>query len=287
MLQLNAAFDLSINSNIPYRVPAVTIVHGETDEQNGKTALEYVSYLLEWQNDYNLDVKAVTSQSEDVILFTDQMSSWSIYNKTFPSTALGQWIAARDNPNKIILVAPKYMLDYQDGVHLKNYSYRRLGEYYGKVMKKVLVDKQAWLPLSPQTVTLSGNVITAKFNVPVGPLVFDTTAVGQQANYGFEYFDSTSSATIPGNSSVVITGSDTVQITLSQVPTGDNPRLRYAYKATARAWAGSQINGAAKGNLRDSDATPSYYQDSNVPATMGNMLRNWCVTFDEPITIIP
>ena len=280
LTQLNAAFNLAIASNIPYRVPAVTVIHGESDEQYNVTATQYAGYLVEFQNDYNNDVKSVTSQSDDVIMFTDQMSSWSHYSKVVPSTALGQWIAARDNPSKIVLVTPKYILDYADGVHLRKYSYRRLGEYYGKVMKKVLVDKQPWLPLSPSLITISGNVITAKFNVPVAPLAFDSTAVDFQANNGFEYYDNSNSATIL---SVTISAPDKVQITLSTTPTGSNKRLRYAYTATLTSLSGAHITGSPKGNLRDSDTTPSYYQDGNVPAAMGNLLRNWCISFDEPI----
>ena len=151
------------------------------------------------------------------------------------------------------MVTPKYILDYADAVHLTNYSSRRLGEYYGKVMKKVLIDKQTWQPLSPKKLTISDSIIIAEFNVPVEPLVIDYTAVGgAKTNLGFEYFDNNfnniDSASIKA---VSILNSNTIKITLSKVPTGSNKRLRY---------------GAPSGNIRDSDATPAIYNDYWVPS---------------------
>lgn len=280
MNQLSGAFNASILSDKPYTVSAITAIHGETDEQNSVTASQYEAMLVEWQNDYQTDAKAITGQTGTIPLFIDQMASWTGYSHATPQTAIGQYTAAKNNPSKIYLVTPKYIFDYSDNVHMRNYSYRRLGEYYGKVMKKVLIDGEAWLPLSPKTLTIGGNVIKAKFNVPVTPLVFDTTAVDAKTNYGFEYFDSTSSATI---TNVAITAPDTVTITLSNTPTGSNKRLRYAYTGTSGSAAGAHVSGAPKGNLRDSDTTPALYQDGSVPAAMGNYLRNWSVTFDEPL----
>lgn len=278
--QTSNALNLAINSSTPYKVNAVTVIHGESDQQDSRSAETYRSYLVEWQNDFNSDIKSITGQTNDTPLFTDQMASWTHYNFAVPSTAIGQWIAARDNLNKIILVTPKYMLDHGD-VHLQNYSYRRLGEYYGKVMKKVLVDKQTWLPLSPKKLTISDNIIIAELNVPVSPIVVDNAAVLAKTNLGFEYFDNGQTATI---SDVSIISSNTLKITLSNIPTGDNKRLRYAYTGTPGSRAGGRLNpGAPRGNIRDSDATPAFYTDSSVPAAMGNLLRNWLISFDDPL----
>jgi hypothetical protein len=283
--RISAGLKMSIEDNKPYKVAAITVVHGESDQKNGRTAAEYESYLKQWMTDYQTDIQAITGQSDVIPLFTDQNSSWGNYTVATPEVPLGQLNASINNPGKIILVTPKYTLDYYDNVHLKNYSYRRLGEYYGKVMKKVLVDKQPWIPLSPKTVTISGNIIKVKFNVPVGPLAFDTTAVIKAANYGFEYSDDSNSTTLTGNlSDIVIIAPDEIQLKLINAPAvGSNPKLRYAYTAVKGVKAGRDIVGSPKGNLRDSDQTPSTYQDSRFPATMGNFLRNWCITFDVPI----
>lgn len=280
--QQTSAFNLALAQGRPHLVQAVTIVHGETDEANGVTAAQYRDMLVEWQNDYQTDARALTGQTGTLPLFTCQMSSWMRYGRTRPNTALGQLMAAREFPGKIHLVAPKYLFDYSDQVHMKPYSYRRLGEYYGKVMKRVLVDRQPWMPLAPVSIVRGGKIITARFHVPVPPLQLDTIGVMASPNHGFEFIDSTSSARI---TRVRISGPDTLTIELDRVPTGANPTLGYALTGVLNTTAGRNIATAPKGNLRDSDSTPAFYQDTNVPATMGTTLPNWCMTFNDPIGI--
>lgn len=280
--QQAAAFDLALAQGRPHLVQAVTIVHGETDEANGVTAAQYRDFLVEWQHDYQTDARALTGQTGTLPLFTCQMSSWMRYGRIRPNTALGQLRAAREFPGKIHLVAPKYIFDYSDQVHMKAYSYRRLGEYYGKVMKRVLVDRQPWMPLAPVSIVRGGKIITARFHVPVPPLRFDTVGVMAAPNFGFEFIDSTSSARI---TRVRISGPDTLTLELDREPTGANPTLGYALTGVLNTTAGRNIATSAKGNLRDSDPTPALHQDAAVPATMGGTLPNWCMTFNDPIGV--
>lgn len=256
----------------PYLVRALTIVHGENDFAN----TSYKQNLIEWQNDYETDFKNITGQVETIPMFTCQVSTWSIYGGTKPVSALAQLDVALEYPEKFVMVAPKYYFDYQDGVHLKNYAYKLLGEYYGKVMKKVIVDKQPWLPLHATQPTITGNVITVNFHVPVPPLQFDTETVLEQFNKGFEYFDDTQSADIQ---SVALGENGTsVIITLTNVPTGANKKIAYAYTGIPGQGAGPEKQYATKGNLCDSDATPILFP-GNYPSKYGSTLKNWCVTF--------
>jgi peptidoglycan hydrolase-like protein with peptidoglycan-binding domain len=257
------------------RVIGVTTIHGETDNFNGVSGPTYQGYLEEWQHDYETDTKAITGQTGTIPLFLDQMSSFmsSYANTPTSEIPIYQLKAAEDNPGKIVMVAPKYFFNYSDRHHLTAASSQWLGEYYGKVMKKVVEDHESWRPLTPDTVTRSGNVIYANFHVPAGNLTFDTTLVSARTNYGFEYADSSSSASI---SSVQILDGDTVKVTLSTTPTGTNQRLRYAYTGVAGTDTGAQNAGSAAGNLRDTDSYPSLY---------GNTLYNWAVHFDAPITL--
>jgi hypothetical protein len=276
------ARNLCYQEGKPYVVAAVTTIHGEADTSTGVTAETYAGYLNQWQLDYETDAKIISGQSEGVPLFTDQCASWTKFGKTKPTVSLGQLKASIDNPSKIILVTPKYIFDYgTDGIHLNGNSQRRLGEYYGKVMKKVLVDHETWLPLSPSSVTRTNTIVTVTFNVPVAPLAFDTYAVAAKANYGFEYFDD--SSTPPTITAVALAGPTSISITLSAIPTGGNKKIAYAYTGILDVGAGRNIPDSTRGNLRDSDTTPAYYQDGNVPNTMGNSLRNWCVTFIESV----
>jgi hypothetical protein len=255
------------------KVIAVTAVHGENDHIAGNAA-SYEGYLVEWQNDYEADIQAITGQNDTVPLFTDQIGSWTQYGSATSGIPSAQLSAAENNPDKIVLIGPKYFLNYSSSSpHLINTSYRWLGEYYAKVIKKVVFDGETWKPLSPGTIERNGNIIYAKFHVPAGSLVFDTNLVSENTNYGFEYFDNSSSATI---SSVELVNADTVKITLNTTPTGTNQRLRYAYTGTPNADAGAQPAGSPRGNLRDTDPAISL---------SGNNLYNWSVHFDKTISV--
>ncbi len=273
MDQVAKAQSAALAQGYGYRVAAVTTVHGESDHlaDNGPA---YAGYLKEWQSDYDADCKALTGQAVDVPMFLCQMSSHTKYNSA-TSLIPGAQLWAAENSRYHYLVCPKYFLTYSDGVHLNAQSYRHLGEYYGKALKRVLVEGVDWQPLTPVRIVREGVVITVDFHVPVPPLVFDTALVLAQANYGFEYTDDSSSALI---SSVVIADENTVTVTLSNLPTGLNQRLRYAYTGTAGSWAGCNQAGSARGNVRDSDSTPSLY---------GSNLYNWLVHFDHPVPYDP
>ncbi|MES2623393.1 MAG: fibronectin type III domain-containing protein [Patescibacteria group bacterium] len=262
----------------PYSVLGTVLIHGEADHNliAAGGANTYAADILQLQSDYNTDIKAITGQSTDIPMFTDQMMSFTGYNQATSAIPSAQLAASESFPTRMYMVTPKYIFNYDttgSQAHLINTSYRWLGEYYAKVMKKVLIDNQPWVPLSPKAITRNGNVIYARMNVPVGSLVIDTTKVDVKVNFGFEYFDTTSSATI---SSVELLGTDIVKVTLSGVPTGSNQRLRYAYTGTPGATPGAHISGSARGNIRDSDTAPSLY---------GNDLSNWLVSFDKAITL--
>ena len=70
---------------------------------------------------------------------------------------------------------------------------------------------------------------------------------------------------------VAIAGPDTVKITLAAAPAA-GAHLRYAFTGTPRTCPGAQQG--PRGNLRDSDTTPSQY---------GYPLFNWGVHFNVPI----
>src|SRR5205085_750635 len=121
-----------------YVVRAVTNVHGESDHVAVNAS--YQANLLEWQNDYETDVKAITGQAEGIPMLQTQMSSWTKYGQAtsiIPAQQLGAHIAA---PGKVILVGPKYHLAYAaDGVHLTAKGYQHMGEDYAKVYRRVIL----------------------------------------------------------------------------------------------------------------------------------------------------
>jgi len=248
---------------------AVFVVHGETDGANGSPT--YAADQTEWQRDYDADVRAITGQSEPVVMFVTQTSSWTKMAAEATSlVAMDQLASAVASGGRIVMVGPKYHLEYADGIHLTNHGYRRMGEYYAKAYRRVILQGRAWEPVRPTSAIRTGAVIDVKFWVPVRPLVLDDVLVTDPGDYGFEYTDS---GTPPAISSVEVIGPSTVRVTLASTPSGVNQRLRYAYTGTPTANAGPTTG--PRGCLRDSDRTPSRH---------GYDLHNWCVHFDMAVT---
>jgi hypothetical protein len=103
--------------------------------------------------------------------------------------------------------------------------------------------------------------------------VLDTERVADPGNYGFEVFDDGP----PGQDritirEVAVIAPDRVRVTLSGDPLGSTRRIRYAFTGTPGMVGGPRSG--PRGNLRDSDATPS---------RSGHDLYDWCVIFDEPL----
>jgi hypothetical protein len=271
LAQITAGRSLIEAQGYEHRVVAIANLHGPADILN---AASYEGYLDEWQQDYQADIFAITGQTGTLPMFIDQSSNFTAYNYSSTPLVTAQLSAAENNPD-IYMVGPKYQFTYtsSDGIHLLNAGYRWLGEYYAKAIKRVVQDGETTTALMPETIVRNGNVISVKFDVPEPPIVIDTTNVLQQTDYGFEYADSGASADID---SVSIESDSIVRISLDTTPTGNNQRLRYAYTGTPGAFPGAQQAGSARGNIRDSDSTPSLY---------GNNLYNWLVHFDKQITV--
>ncbi len=254
-------------------VRAVTNVHGESDHQLDNA--QYKDNLLEFQLNYETDIKAKTAQTESVPMFITQFSSWPrLTGDKIHDTINGQMLAAHvAAPGKIILVGAKYHLPHVavDGVHLSNVGYEHLGEDYAKVYNHVIVQGKTWEPLRPKTVSRAGKVVTVKFFVPSPPLVIDTTRVTDPGKNGFEFAQTGGNGAVAIDS-VEVAGTDTVTITLASEPTGTDQRIRYAFTGVSNANGGPTTG--PRGNLRDSDATPSLHNFE---------LFNWCIHFDEAI----
>ena len=258
-----------------YRPQALFAVAGENDAYNP----DYGLAIRQWQSDYQKDIQRVTGHTGPIPMFHSQISAWTCPTMGSLSTVLSPYqvlAEAEANPDHTILVGPRYVFPYAvtnaafPGMHPSNEGYRWLGEYYGKVYRKVVVDGQPWSPLKPNTLVRTGAVITVTFHVPVPPLVLDPTLVVNPGHYGFEYWDDSTSP--PTITTVEPVGVNQVRITLSATPTAANKRLRYAYTGVPGNPGGPATG--PRGNLRDSDPTPSLY---------GKTLYNWCVHFDKAV----
>lgn len=256
-----------------FLVPGIICVHGEGD---GSSAT-YQADIEQWQSDYETDIKAITGQTGTIPIFHSQPSAWTSPLNLNTATALSPYaiLAAHvANPTKSVLVCPKYILPYSDGVHLTSAGYRKLGEYYGKAWYQHIVQGVQWQPLRPVSVVRSGATITVSFTGRVGNLVLDNVAITDPGNFGFEWAQTGGTArTI---STVALSGDSTqVIVTLSGDPgTPTTQRLRYAYTGTVGNSGGPTTG--PRGCLRDSETM--------LGAASGEALYDWCVHFNEAVT---
>ena len=296
LMQVQSAKTLAAAAGKTYVVRAVTAIHGQgesdSNEQNftflhstdgsGRRLMDYTDGLLDWQNDYEVEVRAITGQAEHIPLFISQFGSMTTASSVIPQRQLD---AHTRSNGKVILVTPNYPFPhYSDCNHYTNHSQRWLGAYFAKAYQRVVVEGKKWEPTRPSSVQRVGNVITVKYVVPVPPLVLDTTRVSASgADFpvppvnGFIYRDSTMSASI---TTVAVTAPDTVTITLSNAPTGADRVLRYAYESQVPALRCPGPQSGARGNVRDSDPSVSYHVDA-----AGNPypLFNWSVAFEAQV----
>lgn len=285
LMQVTSAKQIATAKGKTYVVRAVTAIHGGSDHYGNEGELvdldrndgqgtvgDYTGALLEWQRDYESEVRKITGQTEAIPLFISQFGSYTDKHVSrIPVRQLAAHVAA---PGKVIVVTPNYpFVHYKDCLHYDNYSERRLGAYFAKAYQRVVIEGGTFEPLRPIAITRNANVVSVKFVVPVPPMVIDTTRVTDPGNLGFTYEDSSSSATITG---VALAGPDTVDITFSTAPTGSNRKLRYALNAPVPTACPGPTDGA-RGNLRDSDTTAGYHLDA---AGKPYELHNWAVHFE-------
>lgn len=266
-----------------YKPLAVTAIHGEADyldgtNDGGVSWAAYPAALAEWQNDYQNDISALIGQNINLPLFINQMNSaWT------GQIATAQLAAHKNNPGKVILVGPKYQMTYaSDHVHLTNQDSKYTGELMAKVMDKVLFKGETWNPLMPTSTVRNGNEIIISYHIPVGQLSLDTTSVAARTNYGFS-FTQTGGNSVSISSIQLIENNTKVKITLNQIPTGVNQKIRYAWGCNNTWFCGGASTGwYSGGNLRDNDTSVS-----NSPGSTNLPLYNWSVAFEENVTTSP
>lgn len=253
-----------------YVVRAINTVHGESDGYQNWN-VDYDKALVEWQSSFEHDIREITHQTEDIPMFHSQYSAWTPVETSPTNIIPGLQLAAHEHAlGKVVLVAPKYIFPYaNDGLHLTNEGYRWLGEYYGKAYLQHVIEGRRWEPVRPKSVTRNGKSVTVSFFVPAPPLALDTQLVSNPGAFGFEAADESGAIAI---TSVTLAGPDTVTLTLDREPSQGSGHVRYAWTGIPGHVGGREEG--PRGNLRDSDATPSLY---------GHTLYNWCVHFDEAI----
>lgn len=233
-------------------VRAMNVVHGENDYNNAS----YDANVTQWQSDYETDIKAVTGQAESVMFLISQRASIRYYSPTSFNTdqsALKQLAVSLANP-KVALVVSQYIFAFQaDNLHLSALSQRRMGEYFAKAYRRVVIEGRD-IKFAPKTVTVIGSSVVIDFDAMFS-LQFSTLYCTDPGNLGFTYSDS-ASQTITG---VTLTGPKQVTVTLSGAPAA-SAILDYAYNNGTADKSGPTEG--ARGLLCDTDPTLSIYDSA-------------------------
>ncbi len=242
-----------------YKVPFLDWIHGEADYADGPGV--YLSKLLQLQSDYETDIKAISGQAGKIPFLLDQLSNWTAAGfQNTSNVAQDQLQAALDYPDRFVCAGPKYWLPTSDGTHMTTTSSMRLGCMHARAAQAI-INGQSWLPTHCVSATRVGQKVTLKFHTPFGPLVVDKSNVSDPGNLGIRWIDSTSSATV---TSVILRGLNTVEVTLSAVPTGASPQIGIGDYGTISAPGGPTTG--ARTCLRDSSPDLDAY---------GEPVYNW------------
>jgi len=251
-------------------VPACLVKHGESDIGNSN----YLNDLLEWRNDVDADIKAITGQSADVHFIIGQPSS----HGTFPESSLAMLEAHQTNPYHHV-AGPDYPFaaEYADNLHMNGPGYFMIGEQMARAYQDAVAAGGGKSRITQITqAQRDGITVTLSYEVPVAPLVFDTTIVPERDIKGFRFFDSSGEITVLSaaiRDDATFTGVGKIELELGQLPNGENEVVDYAM--------GPQSNprteaNRPRGNVRDSAPETSAYD--------GRPLYNWGVTQRTPVT---
>lgn len=250
-------------NNFEFATPFVHYIQGEDNISDPLGS--YKANLAELRADLNADIQTYLVAGADVLLFVDQISNWTKYGAkpARSEVPLAQLQASLDDPTKIICVCPKYFLPTaSDGIHLSPASSAVLGAYHGRAERQTRLGS-VWKPLYMTSAVRTGTKVVVTFNVPSGALVIDTTTVSFLAGFGFEWLDSGNGNSV-SIAAVAPPVGNTIELTLSAIPTATGQKLGYALTGVSDS-AGGPTTGP-RGNLRDSS--------SDVTST-GYVMRNW------------
>lgn len=275
LAKISAAHTLAVAAGKTYAERAVAWLHGENDATAGMAAATYAADVIAYKNQWNIDVAAITGQTDRIPMFILQKAVSNGPGGQI-STTIGEQIAA-ETDSEVFIIVPDYAMDFYDGLHLNAQSEQWGGEYMAKALWLYCVEGRSPSTVRPLSYTvLNPNQIEAKFYVPVPPLVLDLESVWQvDDGLGWTFADNGSGTAAPLARPPVPVAADTILFDFtSALPS--SIRINYALDLGTVGITGGGGAGrtcGARGNLRDCDRTPSYYTDSTGTPYP---LFNWC-----------
>jgi hypothetical protein len=283
---IKGGLNVAVKKQYTFNVPAIIYIQGETDQKAEGTDYEsYKKQLSEFATNFNLAVKGITGQKNDVKVILYQTCSQNIVSTikypTFTNTAMdiptAQMELVRDN-DMFVACNPAYILDHSEKemIHLTSVGEKMMGAYCGISLYSILLRDRKIIGLTPNSFSVDGNNIKIKYNVPVPPLQFNTSFVKGVENKGFAVLNSSDNDIIK-NVSVY---DDEVTIECTENPLGC--KLYYGFNGTA--YRDGRKEGS-RGNLCDSaDKIHSAKIDSKEYA-LSNYSYSFCALVDNSVSL--
>jgi hypothetical protein len=214
----------------------------------------YRDQLIAYRRQWSADLCAITGQKGDLPMFTYQ---------TLGPAGVAQLMAA-DADEAIHLVGPHYAVPsalnslyppnrHGDAIHLSADGERWWGEQVGKVMHRVLHEKEAWQPLRPRKAVFEAGreSIVIEFTVPRPPLVIDTSFLARQESAVEGGFSSLAGFRVHGVTlkAVEIASPTSLRLRFAKsLPAGEKCRVSYGYPFATALGSISAIQKAANGD---------------------------------------
>jgi hypothetical protein len=272
LIETRAITRLAQAAGKTYGVGAIIVTHGECDQGNPN----YEQQLHQLWADYNTDLRAITGQTQPLLMIVSQQNSGGDRS----ASTRAQWRIGVDFPNDAVCSGPKYQYPYSgDSIHMLVDGYEQLGEKYAQVYYERVVLGKDWQPLQPTSATRAGRVISVNFHVPVPPLAWQDSFQAPHQSAGTEWRAGKGFEVRAGNTNVVIDSveiaGDSVRISVASDLPANNVTVGYAVTAEPAPMAAPFAGTFRWGQLRDSDPF--------VGSTTGRPQPNFAVAFELPV----
>jgi len=272
LIETRAITRLAQAAGKTYGVGAIIVTHGECDQGNAN----YEQQLHQLWADYNTDLRAITGQTQPLLMIVSQQNSGADRS----ASTRGQWRIGVDFPSDAVCSGPKYQYPYSgDSIHMLADGYEQLGEKYAQVYYERVILGNDWQPLQPTSVARAGRVISVNFHVPVPPLAWQDSFQAPHQSAGTEWRAGKGFEVRAGNTNVVIDSveivDDSVRISVASDLPANNVTVGYAVTGEPAPMAAPFAGTFRWGQLRDSDPF--------VGSTTGRPQPNFAVAFELPV----
>ena len=243
-----------------YTPGVIMFKQGEADAIAGNTGPYWEAEVTLLRNELAEHLHwATLKPTSDIIMLVDQQASQQT-GQTYGQIAVAA-INLHRTPNNFILCAgPTYTESFDlnnSDVHMTSLGYRNYGERLGRIIE-IIRTTGDWNPLYITSVSRAGTTITVNVNVPVPPMVLDTSIVSPVTNNGFAYIGANIT-----NVAITDATNGVIEITLDAAVAGT---LQFAFEnGDGSGFIGPQRG--SRGNFRDSE--PAVTELDSSP------LHNW------------